>query len=92
MVIIFKKGNRKYTKNDIPIGLLSNIYKLYTKITATWLDRKLDENQPREEVGFRSKYAYSPTHHIHVMCSIVYSNHGSTTLRFAYVLEWIKCN
>ena len=31
MVIIFKKGNRKYIKNYIPICLLSNMFKLFTK-------------------------------------------------------------
>ena len=68
------------------------IHKLFTKITATRLDGKLDENQPREEAGFRSKYAYSPTDHIHDMCIIVYSNHDPNTLRFAYVLERIRSN
>ena len=59
---IFKKGNRKDIKNYRPICLLSNMYKLFTKIITTRLDKKLDENQPREQAGFRSKY--STTDHI----------------------------
>ena len=62
MVIFFKKGNRKDIKNYRPICLLSNMYKLFTKIITTRLEKKLDENQPREQAGFRSKY--STTDHI----------------------------
>ena len=41
--------------NYRPICLLSNMYKLFTKIITTRLEKKLDENQPRERAGFRSK-------------------------------------
>ena len=65
MVIFFKKGNRKDIKNYRPICLISNMYKLFTKIIITRLEKKLDENQPREQAGFRSKY--STTDHIHAI-------------------------
>ena len=65
MVIFFKKGNRKDIKNYRPICLLSNMYTLFTKIITTRLEKKLDENQPREQAGFRSKY--STTDHIHAI-------------------------
>ena len=65
MVIFFKKGNRKDINNYRPICLLSNIYKLFTKIITTMLEKKLDENQPREQAGFRSKY--STTDNIHAI-------------------------
>ena len=65
MAIFFKKGNRKDIKNYRPICLLSNMYKLLTKIITTRLEKKLDENQPREQAGFRSKY--STTDHIHAI-------------------------
>ena len=67
MVIFFKKGNRKDIKNYIPICLLSNniMYKLFTKIITTSLEKKLGENQPREQAGFRSKY--STTDRIHAI-------------------------
>ena len=39
------------------------MYKLFTKIITTRLEKKLDENQPREQAGFRRKY--STTDHIH---------------------------
>ena len=41
------------------------MYKLFTKIIITRLEKKLDENQPREQEGFRSKY--STTDHIHAI-------------------------
>ena len=65
VVIFFKKGKRKYIKNYIPISLLSNMYKLFTTIITTRLEKNLDENQPRERAGFRSKY--STTDHIHAI-------------------------
>ena len=65
MVIFFKKGNRKYIKNYRPICLLSNMYKLFTKIVTTRLEKKLDENQPREQAGFRSKYPTAD--HLHTI-------------------------
>ena len=55
MVIFFKKGNRKdIIKNYRPICLLSNMYKRFTKIITTRLEKNLYENQPREQAGFRS--------------------------------------
>ena len=63
MVKFVKKGNRKDIKNYRPACLLSkNMYKLFTKIITTRLEKKLDENQPIEQAGFRSKY--STTYHI----------------------------
>ena len=41
------------------------MYKLFTNIITTRLEKKLDENQPREQAGFRSKY--STTDHIHAI-------------------------
>ena len=65
MVIFFNKGNRRDIKNYRPICLLSNMYKLFTTIITTRLEKKLDENQPREQAAFRSKYA--TTDHIHAI-------------------------
>ena len=42
MVIFFKKGNRKDIKNYRPICLLSNMYKLFSKIITTRLEKKIN--------------------------------------------------
>ena len=41
------------------------MYKLFTKLITTRLEKKLDENQPREQAVFRSKY--SMTDHVHAI-------------------------
>ncbi len=55
MMIFFKKGNIKDIMNYRPICLLSNMYKLFTNVITTRLEKKLDENQLREQAEFRSK-------------------------------------
>ena len=61
--IVEEREQKKNTNNYRPICLLSNMYKLLTKIITTRLEKKLDENQPRELAGVRSNY--STTDHIH---------------------------
>ena len=59
-----KKGHQELQAHLL-FYLLSNMYKLFTKIITTRLEKKLDENQPSEQAGFRSKY--STTDHIHAI-------------------------
>ena len=65
MVLIHKKGDNRNLKNYRPISILSNVYKLYTKVLTTRLQRQLDDNQPPEQAGFRS--GYSTMDHIHAI-------------------------
>ena len=66
IILLHKKGNITDLGNYRPISLLSNVYKLFTKITAA-----LDFNQPREQAGFRS--GFSTTDHLHVVNQITES-------------------
>ena len=44
-------------KNYRPISLLSQVYEIFTKVITKRLERKLDENQTREQAGFRKNYS-----------------------------------
>ena len=69
IVILFKKGDPKDIKNYRPISLLSHSYKIFTRLLQTRIERTLDENQPREQAGFRK--GYSTTDHLQALNQII---------------------
>ena len=69
LILIHKKGDNRSLKNYRPISLLSNMYKLFTKILTHRLQKQLDENQPIEQAGFRS--GYSTIDHIHSINQLI---------------------
>ena len=49
------KRRVKSVVNDVEVRPYNTVrYKMFTKIITTRLVKKLDENQPREQAGFRS--------------------------------------
>ena len=52
-----QKGDMRDIKNYRPISLLSHMYKMFTRIIQKRMERFLDENQPREQVGFKKGYS-----------------------------------
>ena len=54
---ITQKGERRDIKNYRPVSLLSHKYKLFTRAIQNRMEKVLDENQPREQAGFRKKYS-----------------------------------
>ena len=56
---------RKTSRITDRLCLLSNIDKVLTKVLTERPEKTLDENQPRDQAGFRS--GYSTTDHIHVV-------------------------
>ena len=69
IVILFKKGDPKDIKNYRPISLLSHSYKIFTRLLQTRIERSLDENQPRDQAGFRK--GYSTTDHLQALNQII---------------------
>ena len=51
--ILLKKRDTKDIKNNRPISLLSHMCKLFTWVLPKQVEKVLDENQPREQAGFR---------------------------------------
>ena len=57
MIKLHKREHMKDIKNDRSISLLSHMYKLFTWILQSKMEKVLDENQPREQTGFRKGYS-----------------------------------
>ena len=62
IILLHKKGR-------IRISLLNNIYELFTKIITNRITRTLDENQPREQAGFRR--GFSTIDHLHAVNQLI---------------------
>ncbi|CAH0716463.1 unnamed protein product, partial [Brenthis ino] len=63
IILLHKKGDRDNIENYRPISLLSNIYKVFSKLILNRLTRIMDEQQPIEQAGFRA--GFSTIDHIH---------------------------
>ncbi|GBP03195.1 LINE-1 retrotransposable element ORF2 protein [Eumeta japonica] len=65
IVLLHKKGDKGDIGSYRPISLMSNKYKVFSKILLFRLSNTLEENQPKEQAGFRSNF--STIDHIHVL-------------------------
>lgn len=69
IILLHKKGDITKLENYRPISLLSTLYKLFMKIIAKRITKKLDFYQPVEQAGFRS--GFSTNDHLQVMRSLI---------------------
>lgn len=69
VIILFKKGDVKDIKNYRPISLLPHVYKLFTRVILARIGKQLDENQPREQAGYRAGFRTSD--HLHNLSQII---------------------
>ncbi len=69
IILLHKKGDIKDINNYRPISLVSHVSKLFSKVILNRIERALDNNQPREQAGFRS--GYSTTDHLHTINQVV---------------------
>ena len=84
VIILHKKGDRRDIRNYRPISLLSHMYKLFTRVLQKRMEKLLDENQPREQAGFRK--GFSTTDHLHSINQVIEkSNEFNLPLCIAYI-------
>lgn len=57
IIFIHKKGNKEEVRNYRPISLYLIVYNIFTKVTNDRLQTTLDEAQPREQAGFKSRFS-----------------------------------
>lgn len=87
IILIHKKGDKGEIGNYRPISVTSNVYKVFSKIILSRITTVLDEYQPKEQAGFRSKF--STIDHIHVLRQILqkYKEYNKT-----YYLGFVDFN
>lgn len=88
ITLLHKKGDKNNINNYRPISLMSNIYKIFAKVILQRITRTLDENQPREQAGFRS--GYSTLDHIIVVKQIFEKSKEFNTPFYCCFIDYSK--
>lgn len=59
IILLHKKGNHNDINNYRPISIISTLYKLFSKTLYNAMKKSLNDNQPKEQAGFREGYSTS---------------------------------
>lgn len=73
IILLHKKDRRDQLSNYRPITLSCVMYKMFMKVIQKRISKKLQENQPCEQAGFRP--TFSTTDHIHGLNQIIEKGH-----------------
>eukprot|EP00973_Karenia_brevis_P080662 11189936-Karenia_brevis.AAC.1 len=57
ITLLHKKGDTRQPGNYRPISLLPIMYKLFSRVLRSRIQKKLDEAQNGDQAGFRSGYS-----------------------------------
>jgi len=77
IILIHKKGYKNKISNYRPISLMSCLYKILSTLLCKRMKRKLNEQQPSNQAGFRA--GYSTIDHLHTVNTII-----ETALEYNY--------
>ncbi|KAG7297047.1 hypothetical protein JYU34_019980 [Plutella xylostella] len=84
ITLLYKKGDPNVIDNYRPICLLAVLYKVFSSVILNRISKSLDEQQPREQAGFRK--GYSTLDHIFTITQIIEKyNEYNKTLYLAFV-------
>lgn len=72
VVLFHKKGSKTNLKNYRPIALLSQVYKVFSRVITTRITGRLDEHQPKEQAGFR--VGFGTIDHILTLRQVIQKN------------------
>lgn len=88
IILLHKKGSKTEINNYRPISLISNLYKIFAKVILNRISSVLDENQPREQAGFRSDF--STIDHIHVIKQIIQKSNEYGKIYYLAFVDYNK--
>lgn len=84
IILIHKKGDRHKIDNYRPISISSTISKIFSKLIVSRITKILDNQQPREQAGFRKNF--STIDHLHTINQLIEkSNEYNFELHLAFV-------
>ena len=84
IILIYKKGDKSDINNYRPITLSTALSKIFSKLIESRVRTQLNQQQPREQAGFRKNY--STTDHLHSINQLIQkSNEYQLDVHLAFI-------